>query len=133
MSDLVKHAFGLLWMDEPVKARKLLADALSIAERGDGIDIARKSKQKPRPLPPEIMKAVDTKSVLIGLLFGVCILLALGAASETKSDIGIGRYQITSPDSSSVCFVLDTKTGQVWRRYTKTNGTNYGSPAEWGK
>ena len=59
MSDLVKHAFGLLWMDEPVKARKLLADALSIAERGDGIDIARKSKQKPRPLPPEIIKAVE--------------------------------------------------------------------------
>lgn len=77
------------------------------------------------------MKTINTKSFLIGLLFGVCAVLALGAASGKQEDIG--RYQIACPDSSSVCFVIDTKTGQVWQRYSGGSGNNYGSPDKWGK
>ena len=77
------------------------------------------------------MKTIDTKSLLIGLLFGVCVLLALGAASGKQEDIG--RYQIACPDSHSTCFVLDTTTGQVWQRYSRGSGVNYGSPDKWDK
>ena len=75
------------------------------------------------------MKTIDAKSVLIGLLFGVCILLALGAASEEQADVG--RYQIACPDHQSTCFVIDTKTGEVWRKYSGSRGNYYGSPTEW--
>ena len=77
------------------------------------------------------MKTIDTKSLLIGLLFGVCVLLALGAASGKQDDVG--RYQVACPDSSSVCFVIDTTTGQVWRRQTRSSGNSYGSPDTWDK
>ena len=78
------------------------------------------------------MKTIDTKSVLIGLLFGVCILLALGAASGKQADVG--RYRIACPDHQSTCFVIDTKTGKVWTKYNSgSRGEYYGSPAEWEK
>ena len=77
------------------------------------------------------MKTIDTKSVLIGLLLGVCILLALGAASGGQADVG--RYQIACPDSQTTCFVIDTKTGQLWQKYSRTRGSYYGSPSEWEK
>jgi hypothetical protein len=77
------------------------------------------------------MKTIDTKSVLIGLLFGVCALLALGAASGNQVDVG--RYQIACPDNQATCFVVDTKTGQLWQKYSKTSGHNYGYPAQWDK
>ena len=77
------------------------------------------------------MKTINTKSFLIGLLFGVCAFLALGAASGKQEDVG--RYQIACPDSQNTCFVLDTTTGQVWHRYSRGSGNNYGYPAKWGK
>ena len=77
------------------------------------------------------MKTINTKSFLIGLLFGVCAFLALGAASGKQEDVG--RYQIACPDSSSICFVIDTTTGQVWRRHSRSSGSNYGSPDKWDK
>ncbi len=77
------------------------------------------------------MKTVDTKSLLIGLLFGVCILLALGAASGHQRDIG--RYQIACPDSSVTCFIVDTTTGRLWSRHSRVSGADYGYPATWDK
>ena len=77
------------------------------------------------------MKTIDTKSVLIGLLFGICAVLALGAASGKQVDVG--RYQIACPDNQATCFVVDTTTGQVWQRYSKKSGHNYRNPAEWDK
>ena len=75
------------------------------------------------------MKTIDTKSLLIGLLFGVCVLLALGAASGKQEDVG--RYQVACPDSQSVCFVIDTATGQVWRKIAGSSGRSFASPEEW--
>lgn len=76
------------------------------------------------------MKTIDTKSLLIGLLFGVCILLTLGAASGKQEEVG--RYNIASGHQGT-CFVIDTKTGQVWQRYSTSSGNSYGSPVEWNK
>jgi hypothetical protein len=45
------------------------------------------------------MKTINTKSFLIGLLFGVCAFLALGAASGKQEDVG--RYQIVCPYTNS--------------------------------
>lgn len=77
------------------------------------------------------MKTIDTKSVLIGLLLGVCVLLALGATTGNRADIG--RYQVACPDHQTTCFVIDTTTGQVWYRYSRGNGGNYGTPQQWNK
>jgi len=74
------------------------------------------------------MKTIDTKSLLIGLLFGICTLLALGAASGKQEEVG--RYNIASGDING-CFVIDTMTGQVWCRTSSNRGSRYGSPAEW--
>ena len=78
------------------------------------------------------MKTIDTKSLLIGLLFGVCILLALGAAGEKQSD-DVGRYQIACPGDLNACFIIDTKTGQVWQKYSPSSTNSYGYPEEWKK
>ena len=61
------------------------------------------------------MKTIDTKSLLIGLLLGVCIFLVLGATSESQKG-DAGRYQVACPDATNVCFVIDTQTGHVWRK-----------------
>ena len=77
------------------------------------------------------MKTIDTKSLLIGLLFGICTLLALGAASGKQEEVG--RYNIACPDDLNTCFVIDTKTGQVWQKYSPSSTNSYGSPVEWEK
>ena len=77
------------------------------------------------------MKTIDTKSLLIGLLLGVCILLVLGAGTGKQADIG--RYQVACPDNQTTCFVIDTTTGQVWQRYSKSSGQDFGSPDLWNK
>ena len=77
------------------------------------------------------MKTIERKSLLIGLLVGICGLLALGGASGRRDDVG--RYQIACPDAQNTCFVIDTKTGQVWHRYSRSSGTQYGSPELWNK
>ena len=70
------------------------------------------------------------KSLLVGMILGVCVLLALGAATGKQADIG--RYQVACPDNPNTCFVIDTTTGQVWQRRT-TGGNDYGSPDQWKK
>jgi hypothetical protein len=75
------------------------------------------------------MKTIDTKSVLIGLLFGVCILLTLGAARGKLEDVG--RYEIACPGQPNTCFVIDTTTGQLWQKHSRSSTNSYGSPVEW--
>ena len=75
------------------------------------------------------MKAIDTKSFMIGLLFGICLFLALGAAGGGREEVG--GYQIACPDAQNTCFVVDTTTGRVWKRYSGSSGEGYGSPADW--
>jgi hypothetical protein len=76
------------------------------------------------------MKKIDIKSLLVGMILGVCVLLALGAATGKQADIG--RYQVACPDNQSTCFVIDTTTGQVWqRRSTNSKGKDLGSPDQW--
>ena len=76
------------------------------------------------------MKKIDMKSLLVGMILGVCMLLALGASTGKQADIG--KYQVVCPDQST-CFVIDTTTGQVWRRFGESHGQNYGSPDQWKK
>ena len=76
------------------------------------------------------MKKINIKSLLVGMILGVCVLLALGAATGKRADIG--RYQVACPDNQSTCFVIDTTTGQVWQR-SSSGIQNYGSPDQWKK
>jgi hypothetical protein len=76
------------------------------------------------------MKKIDIKSLLVGMILGVCVLLALGAATGKQADIG--RYQVACPDNPNTCFVIDTTTGQLWqRRSTNSKGKDLGSPDQW--
>ena len=78
------------------------------------------------------MKKIDIKSLLVGMILGVCVLLALGAATGKQADIG--RYQVACPDNQSTCFVIDTATGQLWQRITHLKkGKDLGSPDQWKK
>ncbi len=77
------------------------------------------------------MKKIDIKSLLVGTILGVCVLLALGAATGKQADIG--RYQVVHTDNQTTCFVIDTTTGQVWRRASNSHGNDYGSPSQWKK
>jgi len=72
------------------------------------------------------MKNFDVKSGLIGLLLGVLAMLVIGAGAGGGDS---GRYQIASGDSLC-CYVLDTRTGEMWQR-TGSSGHYIGSPKEW--
>ena len=78
------------------------------------------------------MKGIDFKSAVIGLLVGVCLMLALGAGGGQIADIG--RYKVSAAwNLSSACFVIDTATGRTWIRRSSSNGSDMGSPEEWDK
>ena len=63
LEGLVQTAFGLLWYDKHNQARRHLADALTIDDRGKGIQLARDydDKYKPGeiPLPQPVGKAIE--------------------------------------------------------------------------
>lgn len=76
------------------------------------------------------MRSFDLKSAVIGLLLGACLMLVIGAGNNGSSEVG--RYRISpAGDSNASCFVIDTVTGRVWRRYTSSQGSCYGCPEEW--
>jgi hypothetical protein len=76
-------------------------------------------------------KTFDAKSLVIGLLLGVCVILAIGAIrGETpqKSDADY-RYQISAVQEGngfSNIYILDHETNKVYRRqFWDNNGQGY--------
>ena len=62
------------------------------------------------------MKAkIDFKSVLIGMLAGIVVMLGVGAG---VGDHQIGRYQATVGNGHGL--IIDTTTGQAWQCYLGT-------------
>lgn len=54
---------------------------------------------------------IDFKNIVLGFLLGICLVIAIGAASD-----GRGRYQsCTAGDNDEAVYVIDTHTGQTWR------------------
>lgn len=51
---------------------------------------------------------IDPKSIIIGLLLGVCITLISGAVVPGESS----KYQVSGTSDSA--WLADTQTGQVW-------------------
>jgi len=79
-----------------------------------------------------VMKNRDWKSAVIGLLLGICVVLVVGAGGNGSSEVG--RYRVSATgDSLASCFVIDTATGRTWRRYSPTQGSDYGCPQDWAK
>ncbi|UCG48977.1 MAG: hypothetical protein JSU94_04175 [Phycisphaerales bacterium] len=72
---------------------------------------------------------MDLKSVIIGFLLAICLILVMGAQmdDEIEKDV-VGQYQCCAAggDDLSV-FVIDTETGQTWR-LGRTDTYNFGTP-----
>ncbi len=73
---------------------------------------------------------VDVKSMLIGFVFALCLLMVFGAA--TKDDGPVGRYQIEFAGGEK-CFIIDTCTGRVWYRLNNAQGVPFGCPTDWNR
>jgi hypothetical protein len=61
------------------------------------------------------MKMLNPDKLVIGVLLGVCLMLAIGAGGLARSH-SVGTYQIvvgTQPQAREI-FVLNTQTGRVW-------------------
>ena len=56
---ITELAFGLLWFDRYTVARRVLADALSMADRKKGIEAARDHQPLPATLPRPIERACE--------------------------------------------------------------------------
>lgn len=68
----------------------------------------------------------DIRNVVIGLLLGICLMLAIAAAGSNYG--GIGTYQCCAAgDDSLAVFVTDTRTGQTWR-LGRTDAYDLGTP-----
>ena len=76
------------------------------------------------------MKSIDMKSLIIGLLLGLCAVLAAGAVGGTKYEVG--RYRIAT-GQNYYCMVIDSKTGQLWHIQGASGSSDWGSPEEWKK
>ena len=61
-------------------------------------------------------KQIDIKSVVIGILITVCIVLAMGAGRPTTPTV-LGRFQLMAVEGQA--YVIDTGNGQVWVRLNK--------------
>ena len=55
----------------------------------------------------------DLKSLLVGAVLAVCVLLALGASLNDPPQVN--RFRIAA--GANHVFVVDTATGQVWEQY----------------
>jgi hypothetical protein len=58
-------------------------------------------------------KQIDIKSVVIGILITVCIVLAMGAGRSPMPAM-FGRFQLAAADGQA--YIIDTDTGRVWMR-----------------
>ncbi len=61
------------------------------------------------------MKKFNVDKLAIGVLLGVCLMLAIGAGGSAMSHT-VGTYQIVSgsPRQTKEFFILNTRTGRVW-------------------
>ncbi|MHC4430909.1 MAG: hypothetical protein ACYS14_02120 [Planctomycetota bacterium] len=70
---------------------------------------------------------VDFNSLAIGLLLGLCLMLAIGAAAGNGDEPG--QYQCCAAgDDDLAVFVVETSTGHTWRLGRSDNydlGTPY--------
>lgn len=70
----------------------------------------------------------DFRSITIGFLLALCLILAIGAANNKLSCPG--RYQCCAAgDDSLAVFILDTQTGQTWR-IDRTDSYDFGTPQQ---
>ena len=58
-------------------------------------------------------KQIDVKSVVIGILITVCIVLAMGAERSSMPTM-FGRFQVAAGDDNA--YIIDTTNGQAWER-----------------
>ena len=65
------------------------------------------------------MKKLDLKSALLGLIAGVVIMVALGAAPSIGP---VGRYQVAGTASHAI--IVDTQTGKAWTAFFQQHGGN---------
>ena len=61
----------------------------------------------------------DLKSLIIGILLTLCVLLAMGASTSLYSGHH-GRYRLTAVGDDNA-YIVDSFTGRVWRSRTNTN------------
>jgi len=66
------------------------------------------------------------KNFIIGFLLGLCVTLAIAAASSNEG--GPGQYQCCAADGDELAvFVLDTQTGHTWR-LSRADHYDFGTP-----
>jgi len=69
---------------------------------------------------------LNLKSLAIGFLLALCLILAIGAAGGYNDSRG--RYQCCAAGNDDLAvFVIDTETGQTWR-ISRTDTYNFGTP-----
>lgn len=69
----------------------------------------------------------DWRSLVIGLLIGMMVLLASGLKGESRF---LGRYiPISAGNSESAIFIVDAYTGQTWRM-DESSTISYGTPEQ---
>ena len=56
-------------------------------------------------------KQIDIKSLLIGVLMAVCIVLVMGAG-RSSGPMPYGRFHLVTGESTT--YIIDTTTGKVW-------------------
>lgn len=61
------------------------------------------------------MKKLNINPLVIGILLGVCLMLAIGAGGPDESH-SVGTYQIVAVQQPQAreFFVINTQTGRVW-------------------
>ena len=63
------------------------------------------------------MKArLDIKSLVIGALVMLCIVLTVGASNRT-SPAANARFQLALPGEGTNAYVIDTTTGRIWEKH----------------
>ena len=70
--------------------------------------------------------SIDFKNLALGLLLGICLMLAIASADNGGDE----RYQCCAAgNSDQAVFVIDTQTGQTWRM-SRTDTFDLGTPQQ---